>query len=181
LVIFYKYLYEEISMKNAFGVALGVMALIWAYLALTYLSGYVVVWAGFIAWGAYHTVKDKEPLVPTISATIFGSVMATVALVIAALLNGVIGNLAIEVAIAVGITVYILTAVKAFSNVPANVFGYAATVALVREEVLNSVSSGAVGDLLQVSLSHPLINASLSFIGGAIFANLTLKLAAKLG
>ena len=168
-------------MKNAFGVALGIMALIWAYLALDVLAGYVFVWAGFIAWGAFHTVKEKDAMVPTITGTIFGAVMAVVALVIAALLSGFISNLAASIAVAVGITVYILTAVKAFGNVPANVFGYAATVAMVREEVLMSVSNGAVGEIVAINLSHPLITAALSFIAGAIFANITVKLAAKLG
>ena len=100
-------------------------------------------------------------MVPTITGTIFGAVMAVVALVIAALLSGFISNLAASIAVAVGITVYILTAVKAFGNVPANVFGYAATVAMVREEVLMSVSNGAVGDIVAINLSHPLITASL--------------------
>jgi len=143
-------------MKNAFGVALGIMALIWAYLALTVLSGYVLVWAGFIAWGAYHTIQGKDVLLPTITGTIFGAVMATIALVIAALLSGYIDNFAATIAIAVGITVYILTAVKAFGNVPANVFGYAATVAMVREEIFNSVSTASVGDVVAINLTHPL-------------------------
>lgn len=168
-------------MKNAFGVALGIMALIWAYLALTVLSGYVLVWAGFIAWGAYHTIQGKDVLLPTITGTIFGAVMATIALVIAALLSGYIDNFAATIAIAVGITVYILTAVKAFGNVPANVFGYAATVAMVREEIFNSVATASVGDVVAINLTHPLVTAGLSFIAGAIFAHLTVKLAAKLG
>jgi len=38
-----------------------------------------------------------------------------------------------------------------------------------------------VGDIVAINLSHPLITAALSFIAGAIFANITVKLAAKLG
>ena len=45
-------------MKNALGVSSGVTPVIWTSLALTVIPG-VLVWAGFIAWGAYFTVgKD---------------------------------------------------------------------------------------------------------------------------
>ena len=69
-------------MKNALGVSLGILALVWTYLALTVLSGYVLVWAGFVAWGAYFVVGGKSALADTITAMIYGSIMAGVAVVI---------------------------------------------------------------------------------------------------
>ena len=50
-------------MKNALGVSLGITALIWTYLALNVIPG-VLVWAGFIAWGAYFTVGKTHYLKP---------------------------------------------------------------------------------------------------------------------
>jgi len=173
-------------MKNSFGIALAIMAAIWAYVALALLDQHVVVWAGFVAWAAYHTVKEKEALVPTITGTIFGGVVAIISLVIIAIIAGPIGNGAIAAAIAIGITVYVLTAVKAFGNIPANVLGFAGTAAIFKEQVLEnmvlqSAMDGDVIGVVSLNLHHPLVIAALSFIGGAIFANLTVKLAAKLG
>ena len=110
-------------MKNALGVSLGICALVWTYIALFVLGDFVQVWGGFIAWGAYFTV-GKDALPKTITATIYGSILAAVAVILHGYL-GVVGDLAWP--IAVGVTVWGLTALPKCPNIPANVFGYAAT------------------------------------------------------
>ena len=43
-------------MKNALGVSIALVAVLWTWLVLAGpLNGLALVWAGFIAWGAYFT------------------------------------------------------------------------------------------------------------------------------
>ena len=109
-------------MKNALGVSLGICALVWTYIALFVLGDYVQVWGGFIAWGAYFTV-GKDALSKTVTATIYGSILAAVAVILMVILGG----WRFAWPVAVGITVWGLTALPKCPNIPANVFGYAAT------------------------------------------------------
>ena len=79
-------------MKNALGVSIALVAVLWTWLVLAGpLNGLALVWAGFIAWGAYFTV-GKNALGKTISATIFGSLMAIVAVFILALIDEYLGQ-----------------------------------------------------------------------------------------
>ena len=74
-------------MKNALGVSIALVAVLWTWLVLGWHKWWhhmALVWAGFIAWGAYFTV-GKNALGKTIAATIFGSFMAIVAVFILAL------------------------------------------------------------------------------------------------
>tara|TARA_B110001469_G_scaffold113789_1_gene117363 strand:+ start:316 stop:795 length:480 start_codon:yes stop_codon:yes gene_type:complete len=159
-------------MKNALGVSLGICALVWTYIAVFILGDYVQVWAGFIAWGAYFTV-GKDALVKTISATIFGAVLAGIAVLIHTYV-GMLGDFAWPVA--VGITVWGLTAVPKFSDVPANVFGYAAAFGLML--LTNSADMYSV---TSVAVSNPVITASISFILGSLAGMVSEKVAGMLG
>ena len=168
-------------MKNALGVSIALVAVLWTYLALsTVLAPFVLVWAGFIAWGAYFTV-GKGALGKTIAATIFGSIMAIVAVWIVALTDDYLGTFAAPVA--VGITVYILTAVPKFNNIPANVLGYAATFGWLLTELIafEAIIATDGASVLSVNAGHPIILMALSFIGGAIMAKISEMLAGKLG
>jgi len=168
-------------MKNALGVSIALVAVLWTYLALsTALAPFVLVWAGFIAWGAYFTV-GKDALGKTIAATIFGSAMAIVAVWILALTDDYLGTFAAP--IAVGITVYILTAVPKLNNIPANVLGYAATFGWLLTELiaLEAVLASDGGTIIEFSMGHPFILMALSFVGGAIMAKISEMLAGKLG
>ena len=54
-------------MKNALGVSIALVAVLWTWLVLAGpLNGIALVWAGFIAWGAYFTV-GKQALGKTIA------------------------------------------------------------------------------------------------------------------
>ena len=168
-------------MKNALGVSIALVAVLWTWLVLAGpLNGLALVWAGFIAWGAYFTV-GKNALGKTIAATIFGSIMAIVAIFILALIDDYLGQFAAPVA--VGITVYILTAVPKLNNIPANVLGYAATFAWILTEVIMyeaAISTDGMS-VIEFSMGHPFILMAISFIGGAIMAKLSEMLASKLG
>ena len=168
-------------MKNALGVSIALVAVLWTWLVLAGpLNGLALVWAGFIAWGAYFTV-GKDALGKTIAATIFGSFMAMVAVFVLALLDDHLGQFAAP--IAVGITVYVLTAVPKLNNIPANVFGYAATFGWLLTELiaLETALASEGSTIIELSLGHPFVLMAISFIGGAIMAKLSETLAAKLG
>ena len=159
-------------MKNALGISLGICALVWTYIAVFVLGDYVQVWAGFIAWGAYFTV-GKDALKKTISATIFGAVLAGIAVLLHTYL-GMLGDFAWPVA--VGITVWGLTAVPKFSDIPANVFGYAATFGFML--LTNSADMYSV---TTVAVSNPIIISSISFILGSASGMISEKFADMLG
>jgi hypothetical protein len=168
-------------MKNALGVSIALVAVLWTWLVLAGpLNGIALVWAGFIAWGAYFTV-GKQALGKTIAATIFGSLMAIVAVYILALTDDYLGQFAAPVAI--GITVYVLTAVPKLNNIPANVLGFAATFGWLLTELiaLEAALASDGGTVIQVSMGHPFVLMSSSFVGGAIMAKLSEMLASKLG
>ena len=78
--------------------------------------------------------------------------------------------------VAVGITVWGLTAVPKFSDIPANVFGYAATfgfMLLTNSADMYSISS--------VAVSNPVITSSISFILGSAAGMISEKVAGMLG
>jgi len=159
-------------MKNALGLSLGICALVWTYIAVFVLGDYVQVWAGFIAWGAYFTV-GKDALKKTISATIFGAVLAGIAVLLYTYI-GMLGDFAWPVA--VGITVWGLTAVPKFSDIPANVFGYAATFGFML--LSNSADMYSISS---VAVSNPMITTSISFILGSVAGLISEKVAGMLG
>ncbi len=90
-------------------------------------------------------------------------------------------DLPLAAAIAVGITVWALTIIPKLKNITANVFGYAATFALIVQSMLTNLLASEGAEIISLSLGNPIVLASLSFIGGAVFGLLSEKLAAKLG
>jgi len=174
LVLLLKYYVIKTStggskMKNALGVSLGICALVWTYIALFVLGDYVQVWGGFIAWGAYFTV-GKDALSKTVTATIYGSILAAIAVILHGYL-GVVGDLAWPVA--VGVTVWGLTALPKCPNIPANVFGYAATFGFML------LASNM--EVLATDFSNPVIMMSVSFVLGSIAGLASEKVAGMLG
>ncbi len=164
---------------TALSISIAVLGGIWAYLALGPLSGFTLVWAGFIAWGCFfHTGGDANALIKTIVGTIYGAIIAWIALMI--IVKAPVPALgAVWPAIVVGVTVFFLVIVASIdplSAVPANVYGYAALVGY-------TLSKGATGDLTAGSFANPLVLMAISFIIGALFGyvsgQLTGVLAAK--
>src|SRR5258707_12980504 len=67
----------------ALSLSIAVLGGIWAFLALGPLSGFVLVWAGFIGWGGFfHSGGNNNALVKTIVGNAYGELVAWVALLI---------------------------------------------------------------------------------------------------
>ncbi len=165
------------SQLVALSTSIAVLGAIWAFLALGPLGGFVVVWGGFIAWGCYfHTGGDTKALVKTICGNLYGIVIAWIALFL--VFKTAIGGLGVvAIAIVVGVTVFLLVIVASIdklSVVPANVYGYAATVAY-------SLSKADVTDnLTVVTFDNPPLLLALSMVIGAFLGYLSGKLAKAL-
>ena len=164
------------SKLTALSVSIAVLGGVWAFLALGPLTGKVLVWAGFIAWGCYfHTGGDTAALKKTIAGMIYGAILAGVALKLVGLnplgLAGAAGP-----AVYIAVTVFFLVIVAGqslLSVVPANVYGYAATAGYALSA--NNMNVAAM------DLTNPVLLVSLSAILGAIFGMLSGKLSAALG
>jgi hypothetical protein len=99
------------SQLTALSVSIAVLGGIWAFLALGPLSGLVLVWAGFIAWGCYfHSGGDDAALKKTIAGNIYGAFIAWIALNII-VMEAMQSMGTVGAALVVGITVFFLVIV----------------------------------------------------------------------
>ena len=166
------------SQLVALSLSIAVLGAIWAFLALGPLSGFVLVWAGFIAWGCFfHSGGDQKALMKTIAGTAWGAILAWIALLIIVHVPMPALGTAWP-AIVVGVTVFflvIVASVDLLSVVPANVYGYAATVAYsLHQPSAPGASAGEAGtgplqNLTTASFANPLILLIVSMVIGAIF------------
>lgn len=152
----------------ALSLSIGVLGAIWAFLALGPLSGFLLIWAGFIAWGCFfHSGGDSRALAKTIVGNIYGAVIAWIALLI--IVHVPIPSLGtVWPAIVVGVTVFclvIVASVDVLSAVPANVYGYAAVVAYS----LSAPATGPLQHLQSASFANPLVLLIVSMVIGALF------------
>jgi len=164
---------------TALSLSIAVLGAIWAFLALGPLSGFVLVWAGFIAWGCFfHCGGDQKALVKTIAGTAYGAIIAWIALLIIS--KDLVPALGVVwPAIVVGVTVFflvIVASIEQLSAVPAQVYGYAATVAYS----LHDTAMAPMANLLSPSFANPLVLLIVSFVLGAVFGLLSGKLAGAL-
>ncbi|HEY8015905.1 MAG TPA: DUF1097 domain-containing protein [Dongiaceae bacterium] len=169
--------------------SIAVLGAIWAFLALSPLSGYVLVWAGFIAWGCFfHSGGDNKALMKTICGTVYGAIVGWIALLI--IVNVSVASLgAVWPAIVVGVTVFflvIVASVEPLSVVPANVYGYAAIVGYsLHQASAPSTTPGVPGtgplqNLATPSFANPLILLIVSLVLGALFGYVSGQLAKAL-
>lgn len=171
------------SQLTALSVSIAVLGGVWVFLALGPLAGSALVWAGFIAWGCYfHTGGDNAALQKTIAGMIYGSVLAGIALFL--VVNNPVGlPAAVAAPVYVAATVFflvIIAGVNLLSTVPANVYGYAATVAYaLQTPTANGV--GPLASLTSVSMANPVLLLSVSFVLGAVFGMASGKVAGMLG
>ncbi|ODN65852.1 MULTISPECIES: DUF1097 domain-containing protein [Methylophaga] len=164
------------SKLTALSISIAVLGGIWAFLALGPLAGFVLVWAGFIAWACFfHTGADMPALQKTIVGMSYGAVIAGIALLLATTnplsIPGAVGP-----AIYIAVTVFFLVIVARFellSVVPANVYGYAATAAF-------GLQTANAGSALTMNMTNPVLIVILSTILGAVFGLLSAKLAAAI-
>ncbi len=167
----------------ALSLSIAVLGAIWAFLALGPLAGFVLVWAGFIAWGCFfHCGGDNKALIKTIAGTAYGAVIAWIALLI--IVNVPMPALGtVWPALVVGVTVFflvIVASIEPLSAVPAQVYGYAATVAYSLHQAPDATGVGPLTSLTTVSTANPLILLIISFVIGALFGLVSGKLAGAL-
>jgi hypothetical protein len=160
----------------ALSFSIGILGAIWAYLALGPLAGFVLVWAGFIAWGCYF--HSGKALTKTIVGTAYGAFIAWVALmIIVHVPMPALGT--VWPALVVGVTVFLLVivaSIDALSVVPANVYGYAALAGYS----LTAPSPGPLQNLTAGSFANPLILLIVSLVVGALFGYASGQLAEAL-
>ena len=171
------------SQLSALSLSIGILGAIWAYLALGPLSGDVLVWAGFIAWGCYfHTGANSNALTKTIVGTAYGAFIGWIALLV--IVNVSMPGLGTAwPAIVVGVTVFflvIVASINLLSVVPANVYGYAAIVAYALQTTPPPPATGPLQNLTSGSFANPLILVIVSMVIGALFGLVSNKLSAAL-
>jgi hypothetical protein len=170
----------------ALSLSIAVLGAIWAFVALGPLSGFLLVWAGFIAWGCFfHTGGDNKALVKTIAGNAYGAAVAWIALLIIVHIPiAALGT--VWPAIVVGVTVYclvIVSTIEPLSAVPANVYGYAALVGYSLHQpsappaAAGMMGTGPLQNLGSVSFANPLILLIVSMVIGAILGYLSGQLA----
>ena len=168
----------------ALSVSIAVLGAIWAFLALGPLGGFVLVWAGFIGWGCFfHTGGDNDALAKTIAGNVYGVVIAWIALLI--IVNVPVEGLGtVWPAIVVGITVFALViaaSIDKLSAVPAQVYGYASTVAYSLHQATDAEAGmGPLANLGSASFQNPLVLLIVSMVIGALFGLASGKLAGAL-
>lgn len=153
--------------------SIAVLGGIWAFIALGPLAGFVLVWAGFIAWGCFfHSGGDTKALTKTICGNVYGAFVAWIALLI--IFRFGVGDMGVAaIAAVVAVTVFFLVIVASMdplSVVPANVYGYAATVAY-------TLHASAQESLTAASFANPLILVAVSMVIGAILGYISGALA----
>jgi len=149
--------------------SIAILGAIWAFLALGPLAGFVLVWAGFIAWGCYF--QSGKALAKTIAGTAYGALVAWIALLI--IVNVPVPALGVVwSAIVVGVTVFFLVIVASIdllSVAPANVYGYAALVGYSLHQPSAAPSTGPLQNLTSVTFANPLVLLIVSLAVGALF------------
>lgn len=153
----------------ALSLSIAVLGAVWAFLALGPLAGFVLIWAGFIAWGCYfHSGKS---LSKTIAGTAYGAFIGWIALMI--IVNVPMPSMGtVFPALVVGVTVFclvIVASIDLLSVVPANVYGYAAIVAYSLHQPSAAPATGPLHNLTAASFANPLLLLILSLVLGALF------------
>jgi hypothetical protein len=161
------------SQLLALSVSVAVLGGIWAFIALGPLSGYVLVWAGFITIAAFFAAgADTKALVRTLVGVIYGAVVGWITLLIIAKVP--VPSLGtVWPALVVGVLVFflvIVASIEVLSSVPANVYGFAMVVAY-------TLSAGKIDDLTAASNANPLFLVIASAISGVIVGYLINQLA----
>lgn len=159
---------------TATSLSIAIFGAIATWMALSPLSGFVLIWAIFISWAAFAALgADNTAFKDTVVCGLFGVVIGWI---------GAYGFLAIPFGDVLGTPLWaaIVVAVTAFavvfaSNlsflgaVPASVLAYAATFAYL----LQTEGKMSLATLTSGSFENPLLIISLSVILGAVFGKLS--------
>lgn len=166
------------SQLVALSVSIGVLG---GIATILYLKMGLLIWAGFIAWACFfHSGGDSNAFKNTVVCNLFGAVCAWVAAII--ILSFPMADslgLPVWAGIVVGLTVLALCLgahIKAFSSIPASVYGYAAVFAYL----LQTADSMTKEKLMSGSMANALILVFVSMLVGAIFGLVSGKVAGAL-
>ena len=148
---------------------------------ILYLKLGLLIWAGFIAWACFfHSGGDGNALRNTIVGNAFGAFCAWLAALI--ILHFPLADsltLPVWAGIVVGLTVMAMCLaahIKAFSVIPASVYGYAATFAYL----LQTADTMTKEKLMSASMANALLVVIISMAIGALFGLASGKLAGAL-
>ena len=148
---------------------------------ILYLNLGLLIWAGFIAWACFfHSGGDGNALRNTIVGNAFGAFCAWLAALII-LHSNLADSLTLPVwaGIVVGLTVMAMCLaahIKAFSVIPASVYGYAATFAYL----LQTADTMTKDKLMSASMANALLVVIISMAIGALFGLASGKLGGAL-
>ena len=148
---------------------------------ILYLKLGLLIWAGFIAWACFfHSGGDGNALRNTIVGNAFGAFCAWLAALI--ILHFPLADsltLPVWAGIVVGLTVMAMCLaahIKAFSVIPASVYGYAATFAYL----LQTADTMTKDKLMSASMANALLSVIISMALGALFGLASGKLGGAL-
>ncbi|HEY9504556.1 MAG TPA: DUF1097 domain-containing protein [Gemmatimonadales bacterium] len=148
---------------------------------ILYLNLGLLIWAGFIAWACFfHSGGDGNALRNTIVGNAFGAFCAWLAALI--ILHFPLADsltLPVWAGIVVGLTVMAMCLaahIKAFSVIPASVYGYAATFAYL----LQTADTMTKDKLMSASMANALLVVIISMAIGALFGLASGKLGGAL-
>jgi len=148
---------------------------------ILYLKLGLLIWAGFIAWACFfHSGGDGNALRNTIVGNAFGAFCAWLAALI--ILHFPLADsltLPVWAGIVVGLTVMAMCLaahIKAFSVIPASVYGYAATFAYL----LQTADTMTKDKLMSASMANALVVVIISMAIGALFGLASAKLGGAL-
>ena len=119
------------SLNTALAISLGVLGAVATWLFLGPLGGMLAIWAAFIAWGCYYHSGGKETgLQSTIICTAVGAVVGGITLKLAGMGVGLPETMWTALCVGLGVAAMVLLAnVPMFASIPAQVYGFASTVA----------------------------------------------------
>jgi hypothetical protein len=164
------------SLNTALAISLGVLGAVATWLFLGPLGGMLAIWAAFIAWGCYYHSGGKEAgLQSTILGTAAGAVIAGVTLMVASAGVGASlpANMWVAICVGLGVAAMVLLANVPLFAIPAQVYGFASTVAM-------ALLPATPGSVTEASLANPVVTIILSMIVGAIFGYVSEKVAGML-
>lgn len=163
---------------TALAVSIGLLGGVATYLFLSPFGLGLQIWAAFLAWASfYHAGGGTNGFQASVLANLWGVLWGAITL-IAITQTGYGSTLGLPIwagiCVAIGVALMILGAkISIFSAIPAQVYGFAATVAF-------TLLSNTAFALMRPDLSNPAIVVALSMIAGAVFGLISEKLAGAL-
>jgi len=133
----------------------------------------LAIWAAFIAWGCfYHSGGKESGLQSTMVCAAAGAIIAGITLKVAGMSLGLPEVMWTSICVGLGVAAMVLLAnVPLFASIPAQVYGFASTVAY-------ALMKG--GSVTAASLENPVAVIILSMIIGAVFGYVSEKVAGML-